>query len=262
MNKPQSIVKLTLQAKELRIEDPNSKHKTCCKVFTKTDNSEKWEEAGHTELIEFNINPEYKKEFKIQVTYKKSKLIKIILYDFFGNYLQKIGKVAFTLSDLMINGSTTFSIKNYGEIFGKLIVHSEIHHLSEQFKFQIRGENLVNKDPFNFRSPYFKFYRLRKGQENFQIYKSEVIEESLNPAWNQVSFHLYDVCGDNIHTPLKVEVWDSNPMLEDVLMGEGYTSADQLLGKKSITLKKNKKFKGKIEIIRAEVLDQKIRSSF
>ncbi|CAG9328428.1 unnamed protein product [Blepharisma stoltei] len=262
MNKPQSIVKLTLQARDLKVEDPNSNGNTCCKIFTKTVNAEKWEEAGDTELVTSSLNPNYKKEFKIQVTYKKSKLIKIIIYEFFANDLQKIGKVVFSLSDLSINGPTTFNIKKYDEVSGHIIVTSQIHHLDEQLRVQIRGKNLVNKDPFNFRSPYFKLFRLRKGQDSFQFYKSEVIEESLNPLWSQSYFNLYDVCGDNMRIPIKIEVWDSNPLLKDVLMGEGYTSVDQILDKKSIVLRKNKKFKGVIEIVEAEIIDHRMRASF
>jgi len=103
----------------------------------------------------------------------------------------------------------------------------------DKLSIVFKGMSLAAKDPLlqgGKSDPYLKILRTRKDGELEEVYKSEVVPNNLNPAWNSFEVKLVDLCNGDLDAPLIMECWDH----DKAVMGFG-SSTDDMIGKKTIT---------------------------
>ena len=85
---------------------------------------------------------------------------------------------------------------------------------SDFFRFNARGHGLSNKDGFFGKSdPFLIFYRSTEyGDADIghwiRVWQSGRINDSLDPRWPESRISMSALCNNDIHRPVKIELWD------------------------------------------------------
>mmetsp|Transcript_1969 Transcript_1969/g.4851 ORF Transcript_1969/g.4851 Transcript_1969/m.4851 type:complete len:356 (-) Transcript_1969:212-1279(-) len=163
---------------------------------------------------------------------------------------------------------------------GKLHIHIEesfVGDLRGKLKLQLRGLDMKNVEPGPFglgrSDPFFEIAKKNADHHiatvNWNVvYRSEHIDNNLNPYWDPTVIDLEKLCFGQADWPLKISVWDHNSNGNHVLIGEFETNLPHMQERISIKgnadrdqavllgqqVKTNNKTYGLLVVLKAEIL--------
>ena len=224
---PANKVQLSVSCSSLLNKDTFSKSDPVCILFEKR--SGKWAELDRTEMIHNNLNPQWQKKFTLDYNPQVPQDVKFEIYDW-DTKTEKtrqqdfLGSVEVSLQKVMAenygkNRKCQFLLQKGGR--GKItIMAEEINsYANAKIKLQFMAHNLDKKDFFGKSDPY---YILRKKMPNGEfslVYKSEFIENTLNPKWKAMEKTVSELCSGDDERELKIEVYDHDSRGNDDLIG-------------------------------------------
>lgn len=87
------------------------------------------------------------------------------------------------------------------------------------------------------------------------IYRSETIMNNQHPTWAPFTVNLISLCGGNIDSVFKIEVWDSDVHSNHDFIGGAVTTIRELMTSKELRLVNKRRIgihnsSGRIEVVR------------
>jgi hypothetical protein len=192
-----------------------------------------------TELIKNTINPVYPTAYAMDYMFEIVQEIVVRVYQHNGSTSSNdetkhtyIGKGSFFLSNLMCANNQKLECQICeGKNTGKVIIRGESQtNTRDLLCVTFAGTKLANKDGFFGKSdPYLTISRINEDGSWTQVWKNNVIDNSLNPKWQPTKIPMSTLCNGDLDRPLNIEVmdWDKNGKHDS--MGTLQTSVRALL---------------------------------
>ncbi|XP_041375225.1 copine-3-like isoform X2 [Gigantopelta aegis] len=216
-----SKVELRVECKNLLNKDVTSKSDPCAVLFIYSGNS--WEEIGRTENIKNCLDPIFSTPFMIDYYFEKVQKIRFSIYDIDNKSPSLsdddfLGQMECTLGQVVSSSPYTsvLSAKN-----GKKMDHGSITVRAEEMKgnaanqtilMTFRATKLDNKDVFGKSDPYLEISKSGDGGSWQIVHRTEVIKNTLDPAWRPITISMASLCGGDLDKTLKIDVcdWDND----------------------------------------------------
>ncbi|DBA04620.1 TPA: hypothetical protein N0F65_012203 [Lagenidium giganteum] len=240
---PTSKVELSFSAKDLKDRDVLSKSDPFAVVYTKPRGSAQWVKLGQTEVIKDNLNPSWAKQFLLDFYFQEQQPLRVEIYDEDekgGKLSQQdvIGATEFTLGQIMgapgQSASLLLTRGGKSKHQGSLLVRAEeARESGEQVRFRFSASGLANMDGFFSKSdPFLVISRKRDDGSWVTVFKSETIDNNLNPQWKPFEIPVQKLCNGDHRRPLLLQVNDEDNGGKFELIGEVTTTLEEILGKK------------------------------
>eukprot|EP01031_Cornospumella_fuschlensis_P028727 gene28727-34679_t len=195
---------------------------------------------GTTELIKDNRSPHWATSVQVDYMFELIQELHVKVFHFKDGHSvenegahELIGEVKFELSRLMRAPNTllTLPISNHHD--ATIDVRAELRvNNRDVFAVTFSCNNLTNKDGlFGTSDPFITMSRMNEDGSHTVVWKSEVIDNSLNPRWKEVAISVVQLCNNDLHRPIILEVFDQDSSGKHESMGSVQTSLDELLGK-------------------------------
>jgi len=84
--------------------------------------------------------------------------------------------------------------------------------------------------------PYLKFLAVPKVGKPVEVWKTEVINNDLNPLWKPFAVDMHKLCNGDLDASFIIQCWDKDVMTSDDMIGWIKTTVRQLLMKKPLVL--------------------------
>jgi hypothetical protein len=215
---------------------------------------------GRTEVINDNKNPTWSAALTVDYMFELVQEVQLRVYHFKAgqsldneSHHELIGQTKFEVSRLMraTNQKLVLQLEGAHAADGSLQVRAEAQiNTRDLFCVTFSCNNLTNKDGFFGTSdPFVQISRLNEDGTLTLVWKSERIDNSLNPRWGEVKLPMATLCNNDLHRPLQIELldWDSNG--KHASMGIVNTSVAGMLSANNAPFdinEKNNKGKGKL----------------
>ena len=213
-------------------------------------NETRWNEVGRTERLSNTKDPTWANEMQIEYNFGEIHDLKFEVYHFDAinnsdwgligdSTLQNlqllkncspscqecIGRCQVSLCELIASRggkySANLNIPGMSEDWAKALGFSTMPKIfitanekkitKEIVTFEIQAENLDKKDFLGKSDPYLSIFSHTGTGEWNLVYKSEVIEQDLNPTWNPFTLDVSTLCKGDYNKDIKFQVddWDS-----------------------------------------------------
>jgi hypothetical protein len=231
---PCTSVEISLRCEDLLDQDLTSKSDPTCVLFVqKSGKSGDWIEFGRTEKIKDSHNPHWETKFVIDYRFEERQLLKLAVYDIDSSKARLddhdfLGQAECSLGEIMAQQSKGF-VKKLSK-GGRIFVHAEeLSSNRDAITLRFEGNKLDNKDFFGKSDPYFEISRANESNDYSVVYRSEVIENTLNPEWKQFTIESRTLCNGDYERTLKFDVYDSDDDGSHDLIGSFQTNVRKLL---------------------------------
>ncbi|OMJ65885.1 hypothetical protein SteCoe_37477 [Stentor coeruleus] len=219
-------IELFISARHLVNQDTFSKSDTFCVVSLQQGNSTSFEEVGRTEVIHDCLDPKWSKTIQIDYFFQQRQPITFTILDHDDSSPDKLGHAHTTLGELVGKGDSSLDISQGGTLH----IHIEEVRLgSDSFKIRFRGIKLAKKDYFGLSDPYFILSKSVAIGEWRQLYKSEIIKETLDPIWEPFELTEQELCNCDRNRLIKFECYDWDSIGSDEMIGVFEVPASALL---------------------------------
>lgn len=220
-----SKVNIFLSAKSLRDKDTFSKSDPYCIVFSETSPSN-FTEISRTEVKNNELNPVWSKSLTLDYHFELQHHLKFQVLDHDDSKPEDLGSVLTTLADLIAKGTSSLALPGGGQLIVRV---EQLSFSREAFEFHFRGHHLDKKDTFGKSDPYLVVYRHVNDNDWVEIYKSEVVPDTLEPAWKPFEIREDNLCNSDRNKAIKIEVFDWDRNSDPELIGAHQISLAQLL---------------------------------
>lgn len=144
-----------------------------------------------------------------------------------------MGSAVFEIGDCLGSrgGIKAKKLKNGGTVFCR--VEKAPEHDAGTFDFTLRGIKLKNVDGmFSKSDPFFEVSRIinAAGGPSWQpVYRSEYVNNNLNPKWKPCSVDLNQLCEGDLDKPVRIDVWDWEKSGKHDPMGSFETTVNAMM---------------------------------
>ena len=217
-----------------------------------------WSEIGRTEKLASNKDPDWKRKIEFDYTFGENIQVKFEVYhtldnsdwglqgcsgmDSGSNSQELIGKFETPLCTLLTSQegkySTSLALHGMSEDWIKTLgdtslpkIHFETKEknaIREIVRFELRAENLDDKDLMGKSDPYLIMSSQASNGQLTQVYKSEVIKDNLNPKWRPFKVEMMKVCNGDYNKRIKIQVYDYDSIGSHDYIGHFVTTMNQL----------------------------------
>ena len=228
---PSTQVELSIRCEDLLDEDLTSKSDPTCVLFVQNGGS--WSEFGRTEQIKDTHHPRWETKFVLDYRFEERQLLKLAVYDIDSDQSELgdhdfLGNTECSLGEIMAAQSKGF-MRNLSK-GGKIFVHAEeLSSNRDTVTLRFVGKELDKKDFFGKSDPFFEISRANESNDFSIVYRSEVIQNTLNPSWKQFSIESRTLCNGDHDRTLKFDVYDSDDDGSHDLIGSFQTNLRKLL---------------------------------
>jgi Ca2+-dependent lipid-binding protein len=197
---------------------------TLIKLLNFIENNNAWQALGKTETIQNCLNPVFSSSFKIEYFFEEVQDLKIEIYDEDDSRSQRLddqqflGSCQFTMGSLLASSGTKSFPLQYkstltNTVAGHVVVrYEEVRNSSDALNFQFRASKLTNKDGwFSKSDPFLTIERCMEDGKFLQVFRSETIDNNLNPTWKPFEITLQKLCNSDYNRPLRFQVFDEDP---------------------------------------------------
>jgi len=210
-----------------------------------------WQTVYQSEHLENNLNPEWKEaEIELGLLFGKTdKAIRIAVFDWEeGEKHNPMGKFEATLKDLLSasgDASHAFVPEEDGTAFGEIIVaNAELSTMEERELLDIsndsslfltlRGREMANVEGWlGCSDPFYELFASDESSggsiEWKSVYRSEHLNDNLNPEWKEATVDLQLLCRGDVDRPVCVAVYDWEESQKHNPMGFFATTLRELL---------------------------------
>jgi len=231
---PASEVEISVRCEDLVNRDLTSKSDPTCVLFVQRSGKQgDWAEFGRTERILDCLSPRWGKKFVIDYCFEQRQLLKFCIYDIDSGSAKLgdhdfLGEVECSLGEIMAQQSKGFVRKlSKG---GKLFVQAEeLSSNKDLIHLKFEGKNLDNKDFFGKSDPFFEISKANENNDYSVVFRSEVIQNNLNPAWKPFTMESRTLCNGDYERTLKFEIFDMDNDGSHDLIGSFQTNVRKLL---------------------------------
>nr|XP_033770763.1 copine-1-like isoform X3 [Geotrypetes seraphini]XP_033770764.1 copine-1-like isoform X3 [Geotrypetes seraphini]XP_033770765.1 copine-1-like isoform X3 [Geotrypetes seraphini]XP_033770766.1 copine-1-like isoform X3 [Geotrypetes seraphini]XP_033770767.1 copine-1-like isoform X3 [Geotrypetes seraphini] len=228
-------VQLSISCENLLDKDVGSKSDPLCVVLQSLGDGQ-WAELDRTERINNCQKPEFSKKPIIDYYFEKVQKLKFGIYDIDNKSFDLsdddyLGGFEGTLGQIVSSQSVTHPLElKKGKPAGKgtITIFAEEIKDTRVATFEIEARNLDKKDFFGKSDPFLEFYKQGNSGSWQLVYRSEVIQNNLNPTWKKFSVPLQTFCGGDFDKPIKVHCSDYDNDGSHDLIGSFETSMSQL----------------------------------
>ena len=215
---PTSTLELSVKCDNLVNKDLFSKSDPFCVLFIKKGGQ--WYEAGRTETLVDELNPEWQKKFVVEYSFEERQEVKFEIYDSDSTSSKLsdhdfLGRCESNLGTIVSTGHKFVSVlrdaprSNGGKIY---VYPEEMQANKDVVHMQLYATKLDKKDFFGKSDPYFVISKQLPGGQYTVVHRSEVIKNTLDPTWKPFSKPVLELCNGQYDRNLKFDVydWDSN----------------------------------------------------
>lgn len=192
-----------------------------------------------SDLIKNTINPVFPASYAIDYMFEQIQEIQVRVYQHNGSTSSNdetkhtyMGKASFYLSNLICSQNQMLECQiTEGKNKGMVVVRGESQaNTRDLLIVTFSGKKLANKDGFFGKSdPYLNISRINEDNTWTLVWKSSVIDNSLNPVWKPVKIPMGALCNGDLDRPLKIEVMDFEKNGKHDSMGTLQTSVRAML---------------------------------
>ena len=226
-------VEITVSATNLKNKDFLGKSDPVCILLEKKNG--KFEELDRTEMIHNDLNPQWTKKFLIDYHSNLPQELRFEIYDWDSKADLKrkqdhLGYAQTTLSKILTTGQGQKQLVLTDGGHGRINIYAEQVGMNTmgKVKIQFKGIKLDNKDFLGKSDPYYILKKKMPNGDWSLVYKSEYIENDLNPTWKAMEKPMSEICNGDFQRHLKIEVYDYDSNGSDDLIGEVVTTLGQL----------------------------------
>merc|ERR1711892_690780 len=231
---PASEVEISVRCEELVNRDLISKSDPTCVLFVQRSNKPgDWAEFGRTEKIQDSLSPRWGKKFVMDFRFEERQLLKFAVYDIDSSSASLdshdfLGEVECSLGEIMSQQCKGFAKKLTKG--GKLFVHAEeLSSNKDLIHMKFDGSQLDNKDFFGKSDPFFEISKANENKDYSVVFRSEVIQNNLNPVWKQFTMESRTLCNGDYNRVLKFDVFDMDNDGSHDLIGSFVTNLRRLV---------------------------------
>lgn len=232
---PKVSVELTVAAVGLEDRDVMSKSDPVCVFYVQDKRTKKYIEYGRTETISNSLDPQWTKTFFIDYRFEERQGLKFVIFDSDcdSSHVQDhdtLGFIECTLGEIVSNQSRGFN-KTLNDRRGSIKIFSQEVGAgnNQMYTFQFSAKNLDNKDFFSKSDPLFEINRITNGALGPLVYRTEVIDNNLNPTWKQFSIDSRKLNNNDDKLPLMFSVFDYDDDGSHDLIGQVQMSMEEML---------------------------------
>ncbi|KHJ46040.1 hypothetical protein D918_03703 [Trichuris suis] len=231
-------VELSVSCRNLPNTDVFSKSDPMCVMFKKAEQGD-WQEAGRSEVVRNNLNPDFVHKFTIDYEFEARQPLKYDV-DSASAKLEKhdfLGRVECTLAELVSEPRfESVLLDGPGRVPATIgmhrwasIVAEEQMESKEEVSFNIRAENLDNKRFLCKSNPQLAIYRVNEDTSWTIVYRTEVARRCLNPVWQPFSIGTSQLCCSDHYRTLRFRCIDWHGSGSETLIGEFETNLVDLI---------------------------------
>ncbi|XP_059152171.1 copine-8-like [Physella acuta] len=238
---PSTKVEISVSCRNLRDLDVFSKSDPLCVLYIQDLLTRKYIEAGRTEIIKDNLNPEFAKKFIVDYNFEQCQRLKFELYDvdssshrleqhdFLGYAETTLGEIIGAPGGCILRKLQNKVPGNFGEVILRV---EELTSNKEVITVQFRGSNLDQKNwwgLFGKSDPFLTFYRANEDNSYTVVHRTEEVQRTLNPTWKTFTIPLKTLCNGDYNRSVKIECYDWNANGSHELIGYFITNVNEIL---------------------------------
>ena len=229
-----------------------------CHPSQQNDNNIGWNEIGRTEKISSNKDPNWRNKIEFDYTFGDHVTVKFAVYHVLENQdwgllrnsdidngpssHELVGFLEISLATLLTRKdgeySTSLRLHGMSDDWIKTLgdaslpkIHLEVREKDEIRRivdFEIRAEDLDNKDFMGKSDPYLSIFSQSANGQKTLVYKSEVISDNLHPKWKPFKIELNKLCNGDYNKRIRMEVYDYDSIGSHDFIGSFQTTLNQL----------------------------------
>ena len=217
-----------------------------------------WNEIGRTEKISSNKDPNWRNKIEFDYTFGDHVTVKFAVYHVLENQdwgllrnsdidngpssHELVGFLEISLATLLTRKdgeySTSLRLHGMSDDWIKTLgdaslpkIHLEVREKDEIRRivdFEIRAEDLDNKDFMGKSDPYLSIFSQSANGQKTLVYKSEVISDNLHPKWKPFKIEVNKLCNGDYNKRIRMEVYDYDSIGSHDFIGSFQTTLNQL----------------------------------
>nr|XP_020442919.1 copine-2-like [Monopterus albus] len=207
-------VELSVTAANLLDRDVASKSDPFCVLFHEVDGN--WVELSRTETAVNNLNPVFGVKFQVDYHFEEIQKLRFAMFDedkcatqlyehdFLGEFICTLGVI---LSNKKLHRPLILA---NGKPAGKGSITITAQELSDNriITLTLSGRKLDKKDFFGKSDPYLEFHKQGEDGKWMLVHRTEVIKNTLDPAWKPFTVPLISLCNGDVDRSIKVLCFD------------------------------------------------------
>ncbi|KAG7523183.1 hypothetical protein JOB18_041367 [Solea senegalensis] len=207
-------VEMSVTATNLLDRDVASKSDPFCVLFHEVDGN--WVELGRTETAVNNLNPVFGVKFQVDYHFEEIQKLRFAMFDedkcatqlyehdFLGEFICTLGVI---VSNKKLHRPLILA---NGKPAGKGSIMITAQELSDNriITLTLSGRKLDKKDFFGKSDPYLEFHKQGEDGKWMLVHRTEVIKNTLDPAWKSFTVPLISLCNGDVDRNIKVLCYD------------------------------------------------------
>ncbi|KYQ93593.1 phospholipid-binding protein [Tieghemostelium lacteum] len=239
--KPTSKVELRFTCTKLKDLDVFSKSDPMVLVYAQDPRTQSWNKIGQTEMVKNNLSPQFKTPVRMDYYFEEVQNLRFTVIDVDNaDHLDKIqeqdmiGETTTTLSNILSRAGQTLEtdlLDKSKKFSGKIRVScEELKSTNQTLRIRLGCSHLDKKDLFGKTDCYILISRKTNNAAGFgQVYQTEVIKNTLDPIFAEISIKLEDICGGDVTAPVKFDFYDWDSIGKHDYIGTCLASVQDLL---------------------------------
>lgn len=206
-------------------------------LFEKDEKTKNYIEVGKTEVIDDNLDPDWKTPIEIPFNFGKKQNMKVEIRDDDGKGKSEIiGFATFALSSVLADKFYSINIlSDSGSKTGLLQVEYEkIEKQPYRYKIDLKATEVKGVEWFSHSDPFIRIYKpevayKKKRQikeipknEWCLVYESEPLMDQKNPDWKEFVVQASKFCYGDIDMIMRLEMWDYSKSGSHSFIGMGF----------------------------------------
>uniref|UniRef100_A0A8D3DDI8 Copine-2 n=1 Tax=Scophthalmus maximus TaxID=52904 RepID=A0A8D3DDI8_SCOMX len=227
-------VELSVTATSLLDRDVASKSDPFCVLFHEVEGN--WAELGRTETAVNNLNPVFGVKFQVDYHFEEIQKLRFAMFDedkcatqlfehdFLGEFICTLGVI---VSNKKLHRPLILA---NGKPAGKGSITITAQELSDNriITLTLSGRKLDKKDFFGKSDPYLEFHKQGEDGKWMLVHRTEVIKNTLDPAWKPFTVPLISLCNGDVDRNIKVLCYDYDNDGGHDFIGEFQTTASKM----------------------------------
>ncbi|XP_064422274.1 copine-9 [Latimeria chalumnae] len=234
---PATKIEITVSCRNLLDMDTFSKSDPVVVLYIQGIGTKEWREFGRTEVIDNTLNPDFVRKFVLDYFFEEKQNLRFDVYnvdsrssniskhDFLGQTFCTLGEIIGSTGSRLEKPLSGIPGKKCGTI---IFFAEELSNCRDIATMQLCANKLDKKDFFGKSDPFLVFYRSNEDGTFTICHKTEVVKNTLNPAWQPFTIPVRALCNGDYDRTVKVDVYDWDRDGSHDFIGEFTTSYREL----------------------------------